>query len=118
MKKLILIIVLFILAGCRKIEMPLPQVIDLGKTSTTTAIKSSRLVNNILNIEFATTVGAKYSVQVVPFGSDEPIFNDGFTANDTIVKKSYNFSNFKRMDYDLIFIDVKGTEQKTPLIIK
>lgn len=117
MKKLILIIGLFILAGCRKIEMVPPQVIDLGKVSTTTAIRSSRLVNNTLNIEFATTTGSKYSVQVIPFGSETPIFKDGFTAEDTLIKKSYDFTKLKRMNYDLIFIDVKGTEQKIPLLI-
>ena len=117
MKKLLLI-VLIALAGCRKIDVTPMPIIDLGKESTITAIKSSSLINNTLNIAFATTEGAKYSVQIVPFGKDEPVVKDGFTANDTIVVKKYDLSKLAKMDYDLIFIDVKGKEQKLPLIIK
>lgn len=117
MKKLLLI-ALIALAGCRKIDVVPVQPIDLGKESTTTAIKSSSLINNNLNIKFATTEGAKYSVQIVPFGKEEPVIKDGFTADDTVVVKKYDLSKLAKMDYDLIFIDVKGKEQKLPLIIK
>lgn len=117
MKKILLTMVIF-LAACTKIKMPTQPNIDLGKESTTTAIKSSSLINNTLNIKFATTEGAKYSVQIVPFGKDEPVLKDGFTADDTIMIKKYDLSKFAKMDYDLIFIDVKGKEQKLPIIIK
>jgi hypothetical protein len=68
--------------------------------------------------EFETTVGAKYSVQIVPFGSDEPARKEGFTASDVVTKKVYDLSGLAKKDYDLIFIDISGKETKYPLIIK
>jgi hypothetical protein len=117
MKKLTLIIVMF-LAACTKIDLPAPQVIDLGVQSQTTSIKSITQSGNVITAEFETTVGSKYSVQIVPFGSDEPSKKDGFTAESTITKKIYDLSSLKKMDYDLIFIDISGKEIKYPLIIK
>lgn len=116
MKKLLLI-TLIAFAGCRKVDV-VPQPINLGVESKTTSIKSSSLVNNVLNIQFSTTEGAKYSIQIIPFGKDEPVIKEGFTATDTIMTKKYDLSKLARMDYDLIFIDVKGKEQKLPLVIK
>ena len=104
--------------SCTKIDMPTPQVIDLGKLSTSTAIKSINQSGNVVTAIFETTVGAKYSVQIVPFGSDEPVKKEGFTATETETKKIYDLSNLARKDYDLIFIDVSGKEVKYPLIIK
>ena len=98
--------------SCTKIDMPTPQVIDLGKLSTSTAIKSINQSGNVV------TVGAKYSVQIVPFGSDEPVKKEGFTATETETKKIYDLSNLARKDYDLIFIDVSGKEVKYPIIKK
>lgn len=117
MKKTLLLALL--LAGCTKIDhYPQPQVIDLGVKSTTTAIKSLIQANNIVTAEFSTTVGSKYSVQIIPFGSDEPVKKDGFTATDTLTKKVYNLADLAKSDYDLIFIDVNGKEAKHPIIIK
>ena len=117
MKKLTLIMVMF-LAACTKIDIPAPQVIDLGVQSQSTSVKSITQSGNIVTAEFETTVGSKYSVQIVPFGSEEPIKKDGFTAESTITKKVYDLSSLKKMDYDLIFIDISGKEVKYPLIIK
>ena len=117
MKKLTLIMVMF-LAACTKIDIPAPQVIDLGVQSQSTSIKSITQSGNVVTAEFETTVGSKYSVQIVPFGSEEPIKKDGFTAESTITKKVYDLSSLKKMDYDLIFIDISGKEVKYPLIIK
>lgn len=104
--------------SCTKIDMPTPQVIDLGKLSTSTAIKSINQSGNVVTAIFETTIGAKYSVQIVPFGSDEPIKKEGFTATETETKKIYDLSNLARKDYDLIFIDVSGKEVKYPIIKK
>jgi hypothetical protein len=104
--------------SCTKIDMPTPQVIDLGKLSTSTAIKSINQSGNVVTAIFETTVGAKYSVQIVPFGSDEPVKKEGFTATETETKKIYDLSNLARKDYDLIFIDVSGKEVKYPIIKK
>lgn len=117
MKKLILISIIF-LAACTKIDVPAPQAIDLGVKSTSTSIKSIHQVGNTVTAEFETTIGAKYSVQIVPFGSDEPVKKDGFTATDITTKKVYDLSTLAKKDYDLIFIDISGKEIKYPLIIK
>ena len=118
MKKLTLISILF-LAACTKITpVPTPAPIDLGVKSTSTSIKSISQANNIVTAEFETTVGAKYSVQIVPFGKDEPVKKDGFTATDITTKKVYDLSALAKKDYDLIFIDISGKEIKYPLIIK
>ena len=67
---------------------------------------------------FETTIGAKYSVQIIPFGSDEPVKKDGFTATETETKKIYNLTDLAKRDYDLIFIDVSGNEVKYPIFKK
>jgi hypothetical protein len=118
MKKLTLISILF-LAACTKITpVPTPAPIDLGVKSTSTSIKSISQANNVITAEFETTVGSKYSVQIVPFGKDEPVKKDGFTAMDITTKKVYDLSALAKKDYDLIFIDISGKEIKYPLIIK
>ena len=106
------------LAACTKIATPPTPTIDLGVVSQSTSIKAISQVNNVITAEFETTPGAKYSVQIVPFGSEEPAKKDGFTADNTITRKVYDLSSLKRMDYDLIFIDISGKEIKYPLIIK
>ena len=117
MKKLLLT-GFIILVGCTKVVQPIPQVIDLGTKATSTAIKHISQVGNIVTAEFQTTVGSKYSIQIIPFGSDEPIKTEGFTANDTTAQRVLNLSSLPKKDYDLIFIDVNGKEVKYPIIIK
>ena len=117
MKKATLIMVMF-LAACTKIDLPAPQVIDLGVQSQSTGIKSIVQVNNTVTAVFETTPGAKYSVQVIPFGSDKPSFKEGFTASEVTTQKIYNLSTLSKSDYDLIFIDINGKEVKHPIIIK
>ena len=104
--------------ACTKVDIPAPEPIDLGVKSEATAIKSITQVGNTVTAEFETTVGAKYSVQVVPFGKEEPVKKEGFTATETITKKVYDLSGLTKQDYDLIFIDINGKEVKYPIIIK
>ena len=106
------------LSACTKIDLPAPQVIDLGVQSQSTGIKSIVQVNNTVTAVFETTPGAKYSVQVIPFGSDKPSFKEGFTASEVTTQKIYNLSTLSKSDYDLIFIDINGKEVKHPIIIK
>lgn len=107
-----------IIISCRKVE-PVPfQVIDLGKESTSTSIKSIVQNNNTLTAEFETTPGAKYSVQIVPFGSEEPAKIEGFTAKSALTVKSYDLSKLAKKDYDFIFIDITGKQVKYPILIK
>ena len=107
-----------VVISCRKVE-PVPfQVIDLGTQSTSTSIKSIVQNGNTITAEFATTPGSKYSVQLVPFGTEEPAKKEGFTAKDTLTVKTYDLTNLPKKDYDFIFIDVSGKEVKYPFIIK
>ena len=117
MKKAVLIMVMFLVA-CTKIAHTPQQVIDLGVVATSTSIKSIKQIDNVVTAEFETTVGAKYSVQIIPFGSKEPVRKEGFTATEVTTKRIYNLSDLVRKDYDLIFIDISGKEAKFPIIIK
>ena len=118
MKKATLIMVMFLAAACTKIA-PTPQpTIDLGVQSQATGIKSIVQTNNTVTAVFETTPGAKYSVQVIPFGSEKPAFKEGFTASDATTQKIYNLSTLTKSDYDLIFIDISGKEIKYPIVIK
>lgn len=116
MKKTLLLALL--LTGCTKIATPPTPTIDLGVQSQSTGIKSIVQVNNTVTAVFETTPGAKYSVQIIPFGSDKPSFKEGFTANEVTTQKIYNLSTLSKSDYDLIFIDINGKEVKHPIIIK
>jgi hypothetical protein len=118
MKKATLIIVMFLAAGCRKVEVQPAPTIDLGVTSQSTGIKSIVQTNNTVTAVFETTPGAKYSVQIVPFGKEEPVKKDGFTASEATTQKIYNLDGLAKSDYDLIFIDISGKEAKHPIIIK
>ena len=115
---LVILTIIVALGSCRKSDIvPMPK-IDLGTKSTSTAIKSIMQTDNTVVAQFETTVGAKYAVQIVPFGSEEPVKNYSFTATDDATTKTYDLSGLVRSDYDLIFIDVDGKEVKYPLVIK
>lgn len=112
-------LVTLVALSCRKVDVPvMMNTIDLGKASTATSIKSIGQAGNVVTAEFVTTPGAKYSVQVIPFGKDESVRTEGFTATDTLTKKVYDLSALPKKDYDLIFIDIAGKEVKYPIIIK
>ena len=114
----LIIVATLVVYACTKIDIPAPEPINLGVKSEATAIKSITQVGNTVTAEFETTVGAKYSVQVVPFGKEEPVKKEGFTATETLTKKVYDLSSLNKQDYDLIFIDINGKEVKHPIIIK
>jgi hypothetical protein len=114
----LLFILIFVIYSCTKIELEEPTPINLGVQSTSTNIKSITQTGNIVTAEFATTVGAKYSVLIVPFGKDEPVKKEGFTATEEVTKKVFDLKQLAKQDYDLIFIDINGKEVKHPIIIK
>ena len=114
----LLFILIFVIYSCTKIELEEPQPINLGVQSTSTSIKSITQSGNIITAEFATTVGAKYSVLIVPFGKEDPVKKEGFTATEEITKKVFDLKQLAKQDYDLIFIDINGKEVKHPIIIK
>jgi hypothetical protein len=114
----LLFILIFVIYSCTKIELEEPQPINLGMKSLATNIKSINVSGNIVTAEFETTVGAKYSVQIIPFGKEEPVKKEGFTATEDVTKKVINLSGLPKQDYDLVFIDVDGKEIKYPIIVK
>jgi len=112
-----LLLGVLLIEACRKIATPV-QPIDLGVQSVSTGIKFINQSGNAVTAEFQTTPGAKYSIQVIPFGKDVPAFKDGFTASDTITKRFYELKDLPKMNYDFVLIDVAGKEIKYPIIIK
>ena len=114
----LIVIASLIVYACTKIDIPAPEPINMGVKSEATAIKSITQVGNVVTAEFATTVGAKYSVQVVHFGKEDPVKKEGFTATEEVTKKVYDLSSLNKQDYDFIFIDITGKEVKHPIIIK
>lgn len=120
MKKIFLtsLFVLLLINGCTEPEFEDNSIIDLGTTPTSTIIKSVKQSNNIVRAVFTTTAGSKYSVQILPFGSDVPVIVNGFTATSEETQKEYNLTSLPKGDYDLLLINIKGDEIKTPLIIK
>jgi hypothetical protein len=114
----LLFILIFVIYSCTKIELEEPTPINLGVQSTSTSIKSIIQSGNIVTAEFATTVGAKYSVLIIPFGKEEPVKKEGFTATEEVTKKVFDLKQLAKQDYDLIFIDINGKEVKHPIIIK
>jgi hypothetical protein len=120
MKKVILILVMILLfVGCTKVDIS-PPVMNLGVQSKSTNITkiTPALTTGNITVEYAVTTGSKYSVQIVPFGSEDPVKKFGLTAESDIVVKNYDLSSLPNGDYDLIFIDVKGTEIKRSITIK
>jgi len=120
MKKIlsILIFSVLFLQGCFNPYYDEMPEIDLGAKSTSTNIKSVFQNGNIVIIEFETTVGSKYSVQIIPFGQETPIKKEGFTAVDTTTKRVYNLTEEPKGYYDLVFLDISGKDIKYPIIIK
>jgi hypothetical protein len=112
------VLITLLVVSCKKIDIIQPQVIDLGNKSTSTAIKTIFQKGNIVSAEFETTIGSKYSVQIIPFGSETPSKKEGFTATESITKKVYDLSDLSKKDYDLVFIDISGKEIKYPILIK
>jgi hypothetical protein len=110
---------LLTLAACTNYEQEvISPKIDLGVKSTSTAIKSIKQTENTVSVVLETTPGAKYSIQVIPFGSEIPAKKEGFTATESLTTKYLNLSELPKRDYDFIFIDVDGKEVKYPLTIK
>lgn len=108
-----------VLLSCTKIDLPSP-IINLGVTPTTTSINkiSNSLTSGPITVEFSVTKDAKYSVQIVPFGAEDPIKTFGFTADASVVTKTYDLSSLPNGDYTLIFIDIVGKEIKQQITIK
>lgn len=118
--KAILIIGAFILTvgSCQKQSIT-PTKIDMGKESTQMSFASPVYLNNTNThaVSVNTTIGAKYSVQVVDISGDV-VLSQGLTSDQEIETVNLNLKDKSKGVYDLIFIDIKGNEIKQPLIIR
>lgn len=115
---LYLLIIVTVIA-CTKIDVPVPQVIDLGKEATSTSIVnlSTALVSAKVDVTMNLTPGAKYSLRLIDLNGDVKK-STGFTADNTLVIKTLDYSDVKTGDYTLELIDISGKEYKRLITIK
>lgn len=116
MKKLLLI-ALVLLAGCTKIDVPMP--INLGVQAKSTAITRVYPIisNGQITVDMNVTSGAKYSLQVTDL-LDNELKTFGFTADSDIYTRKLDLTDLKNGDYNLVLIDIAGKETRTNIIIK
>jgi hypothetical protein len=124
MKELRILLGLYILIivtviSCTKVDMPAPQVIDLGKEATSTSIVSlsTALVSAKVDVTLNVTPGAKYSIQLINLNGDVKKAT-GFTADNALVIKTLDYSDVNSGDYALVLIDISGKEYKRSITIK
>lgn len=120
MKKILLTLCLsvFLLQGCFNPYYEEQPAINLGVQSTSTNFKSVFFNENVLIVEFETTIGAKYSVQIIPFGQETPVEKEGFTAMNEVTQRVFDLNELPKGYYDLVLLDISGKEIKYPIIIK
>jgi hypothetical protein len=111
-------IIVFVIA-CTKVNAPAPQVIDLGKEATATAITelSTAVTTGEVTVTMNVTPGAKYSLQLIDLKGDVK-YATGFTADNTLVIKKLNYSDVNSGDYTITLIDISGKEYKRSITIK
>jgi hypothetical protein len=113
------ILILATVIACTKVDIPAPQVINLGKESTATAIVnlSTALVSDKVDVTMNLTPGAKYSLRLIDLSGDVKKAT-GFTADNTLVVRTLDYSDVKTGDYTLELIDISGKEYKRSITIK
>lgn len=110
-----IIFLCILLASCKKIEYyapPTPQPVVAGKIGLWPNPTSGK-VTMLINVE----PNVKYNITVQSFNG-KIIKSLGLTSVNNVVERVEDFSNLENGIYDLILIDIKGNETKTPLIIK
>ncbi len=115
----IYLLIIVTVIACTKVDIPAPQVIDLGKESTATAIVSlsTVLIKDKVDVTMNLTPGAKYSLRLIDLNNDVKK-SIGFTADNTLVIKTLDYSDVKTGDYTLELIDISGKEYKRLITIK
>ena len=115
----IYLLIIVTVIACTKVDIPAPQVIDLGKESTATAIinLSTVLIKDKVDVTMSLTPGAKYSLRLIDLNNDVKK-SIGFTADNTLVIKTLDYSDVKTGDYTLELIDISGKEYKRLITIK
>lgn len=115
---LILLVILIFVFACQDLEKFEDAPINMGAKSNSTEILSINAVGPKVTVMYAVTTGAKYSVQVYPFASIEPLKTLPLTAETEITTKIYDFTDLPDGLYDLTLTDISGVSIKKPLIIK
>jgi len=115
----IYLLIIVTVIACTKVDIPAPQVIDLGKQSTSTSIisLSTALVSSKVDVTMNLTPGAKYSLRLIDLNNNIKK-SVGFTADNTLVIKTLDYSDVKTGDYTLELIDISGKEYKRLITIK
>jgi hypothetical protein len=112
MRKIIFLFIL--LASCKKIDYaPAPPQPAIAGKIALWPIPTTGKVNMLINVE----PNVKYNITVQSFNG-KIIKSLGLSSVNTVVERVEDFSNLENGIYDLILIDLKGNETKTPLIIK
>jgi len=118
-KKIVILLgLMLVIYSCQDLMNFEEKPINLGAIATSTQILNLVSVAGKVTATFDVTVGAKYSVQVYPFGSLEPVKSIGFTAEQPVVTRTYNFTDLPEGLYDLTLTDISGVSIKKPLILK
>lgn len=113
-----LLLILLVIACTKIAPGPMPVVIDLGKESAAVKFVSAPVVNNgTVTFSLQTTIGAKYSVQVVDIRGDVKV-KQGILADSDLEVITLPLDKVDIGAYDLIILDVKGAEIKQPIIKK
>lgn len=121
MKKLIALLIIVSVFGCRKVEvLPTDNTINLGaEAASTTITKVYPFLSNGSNVNFDmnVTIDAKYSLQITDImGNSVKTF--GFTATQPYMTKTINVSDLPNGDYGVVLTDIAGKQSKTNIIIK
>lgn len=114
MKRLIIFLFLLFVISCEDINV-IEQPINLGAESKVMVVNSAVVKDKVLEVNLATTPGAKYLLEVYSFGGKEPVRKLGFTANSTVSHKTISLDTLKRGMYDLKVINISGEQIKRPI---
>jgi hypothetical protein len=116
MKKIIIICCVAFIASCKKIEhYPAPQAakpekegyVNVAPTPTTGAI----------TMNFNLQPSAKYNVTIKDM-SGKVYKSYGLSSVDGLLIKEENLTGLQSGTYDLILMNINGSETRTPIIIK
>lgn len=103
-----------LLASCKKIDYaPAPQQPAIAGKIALWPIPTAGKVNMLINVE----PNVKYNITVQSFNG-KIVKSLGLTSVNSQIERVEDFSSLENGIYDLILIDIKGNETRTPLIIK
>lgn len=119
MKKILfLLCLILVIYSCQDLMKLDEEPINLAEKTTSTQILNVQAVAGKVTATFEVTVGDKYSVQVYPFGSLDPVKSMGFTADKAVVMNMYDLTDLPDGLYDLTLTGISGVSIKKPLILK